>query len=248
MSKIKPVFKCLEEYKNLFKKSRCLLTISVGQEVHEGEKFESTLNLVNYAFKECVMLVDDSLQRHTMALDEPYDAEYFYDVSMKAGDDWLVRNKKYYEKLNILVKIMRWNDWLNHENFQEKQNMILHHIKCNDVYRHSFENTIEEFLVRYYRRVVGQEGFNMERARNLCFNYLIEECAALCLWPETSCNFEVYPSRRNLVMTETHQRFVLPKYPNLLNAVAIKFKNRKQLKPQALAKENIDITEDIVDV
>ena len=45
-SKIKPVFKCSEEFKLKFKDSRCLVTISVGQEVHEGKKFLTTIDLI----------------------------------------------------------------------------------------------------------------------------------------------------------------------------------------------------------
>jgi hypothetical protein len=73
----------------------------------------------------------------------------------------------------------------------------------------------------------------MNRAKFLCFNYLLEECAALCLWPQLNCHFEVYPSPRNAIMAQTHKHFVLPKYPDLLHAVAIKFKNRKQFLPQS---------------
>ncbi len=66
----------------------------------------------------------------------------------------------------------------------------------------------------------------------MILDYLIEECTALCLWPEINAHFEVYPSKRNLAMSQTHQRFVLPQYPHLLHSIAIKFKNRKQFKPQ----------------
>ena len=38
-----------------------------------------------------------------------------------------------------------------------------------------------------------------------------------------------------MAMNETHKRFIVPKYPNLLHSVAIKFKNRKQFSPQKLA-------------
>ena len=59
MSQIKPVFRCDEHLKRRFNKSKCLLTISVGQEMHEGEKFLSTIALVDRCFDACVMLVDD---------------------------------------------------------------------------------------------------------------------------------------------------------------------------------------------
>lgn len=102
----------------------------------------------------------------------------------------------------------------------------------NPDYQASFDNTIDAFLQRYYPRLIEKKDFDIERARALCLDYLLEECAALCLWPELNCHFEVYPSKRNAAMDETHKRFVIPKHPHLLHPISIKFKNRKQLKPQ----------------
>ncbi|MDF2690685.1 MAG: hypothetical protein K0S29_540, partial [Gammaproteobacteria bacterium] len=99
--KIKPVFKCDEKFKPLLKQSSCLLTISVGQEVHEGEKFLTTIDLVNTNFKHCTILVDDSLQRHTMQINRPPSSDGFHHQSVLEGDSWLKRNKNVYSQLNI---------------------------------------------------------------------------------------------------------------------------------------------------
>lgn len=232
MRRIKPVFRCADADKKVFKNSQCLLTISVGQEIHEGEKFDTTIELVNNSFKSCIMLIDDTLQRHTMALNRKENSDFFYDISLKEGDLWLARNEIYYKKLTILNKVIRWDSWLQHPNYFEQQSKIISLIESDFVYRKAFEETIDEFLERYIRRKSDKADMNMERAHSLCFNYLVEECSALCLWVELSCNFEVYPNRRNRVMDETHKRFVLQDHPNLLHSVAIKFKNRKQLYPQ----------------
>lgn len=233
MSHIKPVFRYIEEQeKAKFSQSQCLLTISVGQEVHEGEKFASTIELINSAFNSCIMLIDDSLQRHTMAINTTQNADFFYEPSIKEGDLWLTRNEQHYSKLTILKKIIRWDTWLTHPNYIDKQKELKILIENDMNYQGVFESTITEFLRRYYERLQETAGFDMQKARQLCFDYLLEECTAMCLWPELSCHFEVYPSRRNQVMDETHKRFVLPYYSDLLHAVGIKFKNRKQLKPQ----------------
>lgn len=234
MDYIKPVFKCLDIYKEQFNSSQCLLTISVGQEVHEEKKLKATIELVNSTFKSAILLIDDSLQRHTMALTSKSDAESFYEFSIKLGDEWLSRNEEYYKKLTILKKVIRWDEWLNHPYYSINQNLIKSTIETDCTYKNAFDITIDEFLKRYYQRLIDKEDFDIKRARLLCLDYLIEECTAMCLWPEMGCQFEVYPSPRNLAMQETHKRFVLPKYPDLLHAVAIKFKNRNQFKPQYL--------------
>ena len=66
-----------DDVKSQFKKSRCLLTISVGQATHEGELFAATMDLINASFKSCVLLIDDSLQRHTMAFNTAEKADFF---------------------------------------------------------------------------------------------------------------------------------------------------------------------------
>lgn len=248
MSRIRPVFRSSVAEKEKFKNSKCLLTISIGQEVHENEHFKVTVDLVNSSFRSCIMLIDDSLQRHTMAMDSEYNADSFYQASMEAGNCWLERNASYYERLNILDKIIRWNDWLTHFSFNDKQKEIKALINSDDLYKKAFTDTIDEFLNRYCRRLQDKETFCLDRARQLCFDYLIEECTAMCLWPELECQFEVYPSHRNLAMSETHARFVMPKHPDLLHAVAIKFKNRGQFKPQQLVftKEKVKINDEIL--
>jgi hypothetical protein len=238
MSYIKPVFKSTFD-KGIFKTATCLLTISVGQEVHEGDKFATTVDLVNESFGSCIMLIDDSLQRHSMALDQQENADFFYEASILEGNKWLERNECHYKKLSILDNIIRWDKWLEHPHYLEQQQKIKSLIDENSDYKACFDSTIDGFLSRYFPRLVGKETFDMARGQKLCLDYLIEECTALCLWTELNCHFEVYPNKRNQVMDETHQRFVLPSYPDLLHAVAIKFKNRKQLKPQQFQSEQL---------
>jgi hypothetical protein len=177
------------------------------------------------------MMIDDSLQRHTMVLDREESADELHDIAVAEGDSWLVRNEKYYSKLDNLT-IIRWDRWLNHPNYRSEQAMLKQVMHEDFTYKQIFDNTITEFLTRYCARLIAREDFNQERGYQLCFDYLLEECTAMTLWPELGCHFEVYPSKRNFAMDETHKRFVLPHYPDLLHAVAVKFKNRKQLKPQ----------------
>ena len=243
MNYLKPVLKYPVAFdKAQFKKAKCLLTISVGQEAHEGDKFAATVELVNDSFGSCIMLVDDTLQRHSMALDKEEGAEFFYNASFLAGDLWLQRNKIYYQRLSILESIIRWDKWLIHPHYNIQQEKMKQLMREDAAYAEAFNKTIEEFLRRYYLRLTQQQGFDWRRAKKLCLDYLIEECTALSLWSELGCAFEVYPNKRNAAMHETHQRLVIPDYPNLLHAIAIKFKNRKQFKPQhfqntALVKE-----------
>ena len=144
MPQVKSIFRYLtkEHDKEQFKQSQCLITISVGQQTHEGERFLSTVNLLNESCASCIILMGDSLQRHTMALIGSDTADSFYEPSIKEGDLWLERNKKYYSKLKTLKKILRWDTWLQHKNFIETQNKILALIKKDPTYKAAFDNSI----------------------------------------------------------------------------------------------------------
>lgn len=223
-----------EEQKLKFKHSECLLLISVGQESHEGEMFASTIELINSSFKSCIIALYDSLQRHTMALNNNKKPEDFLEAAAKQGDLWLARNRKYYSKLTILNDIVRWDKWLNHSNFIKQQKKLIKLINTDYSYKITFDTTVNDFLDRHCKRLseIELSSFDIERAKTLCFNYLLEECTVLCLWPELNCEFEIYPNRHNDAIEETRKRFVFPYYSNLLQSVRLGFRNAKQVKPQ----------------
>jgi len=59
MPRIKSIFRYAEEDdKAKFSSSQCLMTISVGQQTHEEERFDSTMELVNASFGSCVLCID----------------------------------------------------------------------------------------------------------------------------------------------------------------------------------------------
>lgn len=232
-------FKCDKEDFAVFEHSTFLLNISVGQEIHESGKFLTTIGLLNKHFKRGgTILIDDSVQRHTMKLNSNKSEQELYDLSVLEGDRWILRNKKYYEQLNMDYEIVRWDKWLFHPKYECKRKMIRDAYNHNLHYRTSINKAIDVFLARYLKRDL-EVNISNEEAFDLCLNYLVEECAIFCLWVEGGYNFEVYPGKRNLAFCATYEMFVQPSYPHLLKPVSIKFKNRKQLKPQRFSNEEV---------
>lgn len=234
MAKIKPFFRfATDKMKEEFRDSRCLTTISVGQQTHENEHFESYIELINESFGSCVLLIDDSLQRHTMALcTKSETAESLYDISIEEGDLWLERNKKYYSKLTIPTQIFRWKKWLHHENFNSKQHSLKQEIVKDNEYKKALNYAILEFLTKHKMRLDCTAEFNEKRAYKLCYDFVLEECTAMSLWPELNCQFEVYPNLHNSAIEYTRKSQIHSKEPTLLRAATIGFRNAKQLKPQ----------------
>ena len=118
MKNIRASFKGVtDKDKENFKESSCLLTISVGQEYHEGERFAATVELINQHFDACTISIYDSLQRYTMALNSNQDPHDFHFLAATEGSLWLKRNKEYLKKINNLKAVYRWDMWLKHSNF-----------------------------------------------------------------------------------------------------------------------------------
>lgn len=233
MAKTKCFFRfSSDSEKRKFSQSRCLFTISVGQQTHEAEHFRATVELLNSSFKSCVMLVDDSLQRHTMALSQLESPRHFYDLSIEEGNLWLERNEKYFSQLSNLEKIIRWDTWLSHPRFHEQKSRIQQLIANDEIYANAFDTAVDGFVDKYCSRMIHEEAFDRGRAKELSFEFVLEECTALCLWTDLDCQYEVYPNLHNSAINETRERFVIARFPHLLNAVTLGFRNAKQLAPQ----------------
>ena len=102
------------------------------------------------------------------------------------------------------------------------------------------KNAVEGYLERYCRHIEDKESFDRDRAISLCQEYVLEECAVLCLWPKLECQFEIYPNIHNAAIEATRERFIMPYFSENLFPLTLRFRNAKQLKPQKF--ESLGIT------
>lgn len=215
---------CLISDRKNFPQSKCIMPISVGQQIHEGKKFLATIKLINASFKACTILIDDSVQRHTMKIDNVKNDDCLYQMAIKEGDNWLQRNESAYQNLTIPYNIMRWDDWLVHPSYKNSYEKVKNYYYSHQDYRKEIQANIETFLTRYFERVADPSQIDYQRAFSLCLDYLLEECAVMCLWVENKYEFEVYPSGRNQAMAATYDHLIKPSYPHFLKSVALRFK------------------------
>lgn len=215
---------CSKQDKESFKQSNCLLTISVGQNAHEGERFLATIQLVNRSFASCTILVGDALQRHTLAIDSNLNEEELYLISLEAGRLWIERNYPYLQQLKIPWKLIRWNKWLDHPEYKSHYANVIDLYRIDLAYKNAFDIAINEFLSRYTKR---QNLNPMVDYIATCLRFLQEECAAICLWVEEKCHFELYPGIRNQAMVATYERFVKPYFPDLLKFARFRYRSKE---------------------
>lgn len=220
-----------DDQKAKFYLSSCVLGISVGQEVHEGELFDITLQLIDKSFISCNILVDDMLQRHTMAMINGGDSEDYKSLAIKNGDLWLQRNLIKIEKLSIPYKIFRYAHWLSHPKFNEYKIKVIDLLKNDMEFKNIFDNTCNKFVDKYCLRKISRE-HNIEELKYLSSQYLMEECVTYCLLTELACQFKVHPGIRNMTRERVRELLIAPTDPNLLQHVGIQFKNISPFKPQ----------------
>ncbi len=204
-----------------FNHSKAIVTISVGQPNHEGDKFYSTLLATNKQFSFARIMVCDSLQRYTMKITSPLSLGQLSLKSTKLGDEWIVRNLKYIEAMTIPYKISRWNDWLNHSDFVDKFQLIENLYNEDISFKNSIYSTTHGFISRNSERLVVDK----EQAYELSKDYLLEECAVMLILADEGYQFEIYPNQRNEALDYIYQTIIVKENKQLMQAVSIKFKN-----------------------
>lgn len=211
------------EERKTFPQSTCLMPISVGQAIHEGDKFKAVIKLINASFKHCTILVDDSVQRHTIGILNNVSHDELYQLAIEEGDAWIIRNEQFYNQFTIPFNVMRWDDWFNSVHYIDSYMRVKKQYDENESYRLAIHANIHDFLSRFLKNI-PEDNIDHDRANALCLDYLLEECAVMCLWTEKAYDFEVYPSGRNNAMAATYEQLIKPLFPNYLKPVSLRFK------------------------
>lgn len=233
MANTKIYLKASQQEKANFSESTCSVTISVGQKTQENEKLAATIKVINKSFKECTLMVCDSLQRHTLAINNPTDMQELYDQTIKIGDQWMQSNKQFFSIFTIPYSIIRWDTWLAHNDYQEKRQIINNFFNTIPSFRKAFQNTANTFLARYQSRI-GQVALGRNKAQEYCLEYLKEECAVMLLWADKGYNYEIYPSKRIEAMEATHQYLIKPSMPDVLKPIWLELKSDHSKKRASL--------------
>ena len=223
---IKASFKraCLHE--NKFKNAVCALPISVGQLAHEGDRFAATVSIIADTFKECIVMVNDSLQRYSISAHTDKSIAELHHQANVLGEQWIARNEEIISKLTTPHQIIRWDSWLHHPLFADAQE------KINCLYSHDFvfkkiiDDGAEGFVKRDQKRSADID-YDYNNAFNNSVLYLKEECAVMLLWVAEDIDFEIYPRNRIPAMKYVYSKFVLPEYGETLLPLSIRFQESR---------------------
>jgi hypothetical protein len=127
--------------------------ISVGQDYHEGDKFEATMKWATYRFDKVIICVNDTLQRHNYMYRENLCGIAAYNKAEAAGREWIERNYKFIQSLSN-YEITRWDEWRSNAAYDEQYEKII------DLYnsRHDFRELINIEIMEFWKRRRLKEG------------------------------------------------------------------------------------------
>lgn len=221
------LLKCPERKRKEFNVSEVALLISVGQPYHENEALWATMNFVNKSFKKCHVMVNDSLQRHTIMLNEcgNITLEEAYKKSMQNGRKWIKINSQFLDILTIPHEIHYWNSWLNRDDYIIHKNKVDGLYSNDPEFKKNMDISIQEFIGRNQNKA---EKIGLDKAYDLCLEYLLEECAVIMgIWQSCKYNFILYPGKIIPILKYTHSSSVSN---DILYWLHVKFRrNNKKL-------------------
>ena len=165
----------------------CSVEISVGNENQEGDKLRSLLEWVNENFDSCIINVADTLQRHN-AIGEgmPKGMATFH--TLVEGAKYIARNADSFAALKIPHQIIRWNEWLNHPDFEKTHYNIQAYYLNNPVFAELVNQDARTFLTRNDK--------DTERHFMTSVDFILEEAAAHILMARNHSPVCVYPGKR----------------------------------------------------
>ncbi len=212
--------------------SSCLVAISLGGKEHTGKKFAATLELVAETFKEVTIMIADTLQVYTRAIEHPeLSKEAILHQLRQERDLWLAENQTAIDKLGPKFKgILLWEECVAHPDFQEKLNLVNSEYHDNPIFTRAVDSGVGRFVSRFARRKPVGWKFSKDCPETVAtVKYILEESAVLLLWPEKQYNFIVYPHKLNEAMYNLLQRYVHPDHPDLLQSLVVDFKPIEQM-------------------
>lgn len=232
------------------RRNSVIIAVSVGAEYHEGKQFLALIKALNKLSKKitaCTIVLGDTLQRHNYILNSKISKRRAFIMSQSAGDQWIVRNSEYLEKLELPYQVKRWNLWLNDPNYKAAFSKISILFAQDPIFQKKMEYSISKFSSRFKERYVAlgfdSTAISPERLGKSCFSYFLEELAIIMyLWPSYNpdhCEHILYPAKMTEALEYAYQKIVARK--DLFRWNHFTFKKRERL--ANAMKSTIDFTE-----
>jgi tRNA-dependent cyclodipeptide synthase len=176
------------------------LPISVGKEYHEGEMFEATVKWCAARFDHVQVCVSDTAQRYNLAFEQGLDAETAFTKSLKAGDEWITRNKPLLDLLPS-YNMTRWEEWRTRPDFATRLQQMENSYAVNTDFRDSIDTTVMDVWTRKSSALGPTPLSYRQNFLDMSHRYIMEELVVYSMRFENLSAIDVYPGTDLAVTT-----------------------------------------------
>lgn len=165
------------------------LGISMGSTNHTGRILTGIVDWINESgFEFGIIDLSDTLNRYSLMLDGMTESAAFI-LARKQGNEWFQENLKELKSIQVPIKIIRWDEWLNDPRHPSAVKEIKIAISSNTQLRAAMYADIANFYARKgYACTPENAHFSMQ--------YLVEEMAAHTLLHSDYDVAAIYPGKQ----------------------------------------------------
>ena len=216
-TKLKTNFRGIQQSTLKSHERKACLNISIDQKNEQGDKLAAIIDKANRSFGHFDLMLCDSLNRFNLIIERGLSMREAEIEANNMGDEWIEKNQKYINSLHIPGRIIRWDEWRIHDNFQNIHQKLAHLVHTDEECMEVFSQVAHSYFERKQLAVD-------ERSFALSIDYLIEECAIIVLWAIAGYHYELYPSTRSPVSAYTLEHFAKNILRTKLYFLRIEFK------------------------
>jgi tRNA-dependent cyclodipeptide synthase len=182
---------------NLAKYDSCILGVSLENKSFITAKLVGMIEWISRNFKNCVVLIGDSIHRHTLEI-RGVDEKYAYDKALSLGRETIDANnsvfQSYAERCNLDIVLC--------SQVQSTFDYYKHYANLLYLYEHNekFANCLRSFAKTFVERraELGEEYYRRSIEKS-CI-YIVEELAVFTCLSEQGHKVFVYPGALNVLI------------------------------------------------
>lgn len=167
------------------------LQISVGQDSHEGDKLDATLDWCKHRFDHVIVCVNDTLQRFNGQF-EGMSQDDAFRRAQSLGDRWITNHGPKVMTLPS-AELHRWEHWRSRPDFMKAMVQTRSLFATNAEFRDAIAANIKDFWMRRKRRGGLSDDHRFSEFARLSEQYLLEETAVFSLMFKDKQAVDIYP-------------------------------------------------------
>ncbi len=180
-------------HKQLFRRRRCYLGISIGNPMFRGDYFEVLLHWISANFDACMIVIGDYLQRFNEHIFYGRSSEDAIRQALALGDQFLMENSRCLSAMPPgQFQISRWNSYLDSPEYRNARSILDRLFLDSYEFRASLDRTSAGFISRQMKHKKAP-AVDRQTAIALSTQYLLEEIAVFAVLVERGWTVEVYP-------------------------------------------------------